>query len=136
MKVEVRFYSRSGNTKKLADAIAGAAQTTAKPISEKLTQPVDILFLGGSIYAGALDKELKDFVIGLNAKQVKKIVVFGTAAGPKSIQPQVKSLLEGKDIIVLDEYFQCRGKFLLAHMNRPNADDLNDAKAFAIKIIR
>lgn len=136
MKTAVRFYSKSGNTEKLAKVIAQAVNCTAKKIYEPMTESVDVLFLGGALYAGNLDKELQKFVTSLTADKVKKIVIFSTAAGPKSIQPLVKSLLEGTNISVSDEFFQCRGKFLLANKNRPNEDDLNNAKAFAKKILK
>lgn len=87
------------------------------------------------MYAGNIDKELHKFITGLTSDKVKKIVVFNTAAGPKSIQPIVKSLLQGKNISVSEEYFQCRGKFLLANKNRPDDNDINEVKKFAKKIL-
>lgn len=44
MKIEVRYFSRGGNTKKLAEAIAKAVGAEAKTVSEPLTEDVDILF--------------------------------------------------------------------------------------------
>lgn len=49
MKIAARYYTRSGNTKKLADAIADAVGTTAKTTAEPLTEDMDILFLGSSV---------------------------------------------------------------------------------------
>ncbi len=136
MNAAVRFYSKSGNTEKLAKAIAQVAGCSAKKITEPVTEPTDVLFLGGALYAGNIDKELQKFITSMSADKVKKVVVFSTAAGPKSIQPLVKSLLEGKKIVVSDEFFQCKGKFLLANKNRPNDDDLSSAKEFATKILK
>ena len=48
MKTAVRYYTKTGNTKRLAEAIAQAAGVDAQPISVPLTEPVDILFLGNS----------------------------------------------------------------------------------------
>ena len=45
MKIAVRYYTRSGNTKKLADAIAEAASVDAKDVSVTLEEKADILFL-------------------------------------------------------------------------------------------
>ena len=44
MKVAIRYYTRGGNTKKLADAIAEAIGVEAKTTAEPLTEDVDILF--------------------------------------------------------------------------------------------
>ena len=43
MKFAVRYYTKTGNTKKLALAVAQALGVEALPISEPLTEPVDIL---------------------------------------------------------------------------------------------
>ena len=51
MKIAVRYYTRSGNTKKLAEAIAKAVGAEAKTVDEPLWEDVDILFLGSSVYA-------------------------------------------------------------------------------------
>ena len=45
MKIAVRYYTKTGNTKKLAMAIAEAVGVEAKPISVPVDEPVDILFL-------------------------------------------------------------------------------------------
>lgn len=40
MKAEVRYYTRTGNTKKLADAIAKAISTEAKTVDVALEEQV------------------------------------------------------------------------------------------------
>ena len=42
MKIAVRYYSRSGNTRKLAEAIAKAVNVEAKTTDEPLDEDVDI----------------------------------------------------------------------------------------------
>ena len=44
MKAAIRYYTRSGNTKKLADAISAAIGAEARTTAEPLTEDVDILF--------------------------------------------------------------------------------------------
>ena len=46
MKIAVRYYTKTGNTKKLAEAVADAVGAEALPISAPITERVDILFLG------------------------------------------------------------------------------------------
>lgn len=54
MKIEIRYFSKTGNTKKLADAIAQELNNEAKELSAPLIEKVDILFLCNSVYwAGA-----------------------------------------------------------------------------------
>ena len=134
MKIAVRYFSRGGNTKKLADAISKAVGVEAETTSVPLTEDVDILFLGSSVYANGVDNAIKEFVNGINVK-VGKVVNFSTAALIKSSYKQVSKLLEGKHIPFAIEEFYCRGSFAMMHKGRPNADDCSAAAEFARKII-
>jgi flavodoxin len=131
MITAVRYFSRSGNTKKLAEAISAAAETTAETTDTGLSEPVELLFLGGAIYAGGIDKHLRDFALGLTGETVKAIAVFNTAAGNMSIRGQIAELLKGKGISLLDHNFVCKGKFLFTNKGRPNEQDLAEASVFA-----
>lgn len=61
MKYAVRYYTKTGNTKKLAQAVAEALGVEALPISKPLSEPVDLLFLGNSYYAFSIDPEVRSF---------------------------------------------------------------------------
>ena len=134
MKVAIRYYTRGGNTKRLAEAISKAVGVDAETTSVPLTEDVDILFLGSSVYANGVDKEVKQFIEGIRVK-VGKVVNFSTAALVKSTYKQVSKLLEEKHIPFAKEEFYCRGSFAVMHRDRPNADDCNAAADFARKII-
>ena len=52
MSVAVRYYSRSGNTQKVAEYIAEAAGVDAVSVDSKdaeLNEKVDTLFIGGAL---------------------------------------------------------------------------------------
>ena len=134
MKVAVRYYTRGGNTKKLAEAIAGAVGVEAETTAVPLTEDVDILFLGSSVYANGVDNEVKEFIRGIGVK-VGKVVNFSTAALVKSTYKQVSKLLEEKRIPLAKEEFYCRGSFTVLHRGRPNAEDCKAAADFAGKIV-
>ena len=54
MSVAVRYYSRSGNTKAIAEAIAKAARVHAVSVDAPmagLEETADVLFIGGALYA-------------------------------------------------------------------------------------
>lgn len=134
MKIAIRYYTRGGNTKKLADAISEAIGVEAKTTAEPLTEDVDILFLGSSVYAYGVDDEVKKFIGGINVK-VGKVVNFSTAALIKSTYKQVAKLLAEKNIPFAEEEFACKGSFALMHKGKPNADDCKAAADFAKKIV-
>ena len=134
MKIAVRYYTRGGNTKKLADAISQAVGIEAKTTAEPLTEDVDILFLGSSVYAYGVDDEVKKFISGINVK-VGKVVGFSTAALIKSTHKQVAKLLAARQIPFAEEEFACRGSFAVMHKGKPDAEDCKAAAAFAKKIV-
>lgn len=134
MKIAIRYYTRGGNTKKLADAISEAIGVEAKTTAEPLTEDVDILFLGSSVYAYGVDDEVKKFINGINVK-VGKVVNFSTAAIIKSSYKQVAKLLAAKNIPFDKEEFACKGSFGMMHKGKPDADDCKAAAAFAKKVV-
>lgn len=136
MKVAVRYYTKTGNTKRLAEAVAAAAGTEALPISTPVSGPVDILFLGNSYYAFSIDPEVRSYIKTLDKKMVGKIVNFGSAAMLNSTYKKVKAEAAKVGIPVDDREFHCKGEFKGIHKGRPNADDLKAAADFAKKIVR
>ncbi|MCM1545553.1 MAG: flavodoxin [Clostridiales bacterium] len=135
MKIEVRYYSRSGNTQKLAEAIAEQAGCTARDLSVPVDGHIDLLFLGASVYAGGIDKKVMEFIPLLNKDTVGSVAVFSTSALAERAYPQIKKELEKKGVTVLDKNFYCRGKFMLFHRGRPNDNDIVEVKSFASNLI-
>ena len=133
MNIAIRYYTRSGNTKKLADAISEALNIEAFDVSMPLSEKTDILFLGCSYYAFDVDPIVKDFIVN-NKDNIGMIVCFGTSAMMKSMKKPVTKVAKTVGITVSDEEFHCRGRFGKIHKNRPDADDLKDASEFAKKV--
>ncbi len=131
MKTAVRYYTKTGNTKRLAEAVARAARLEALPISTPVNEPVDILFLGNSYYAFSIDPEVREFVASLDKEKVGKIVNFGSAAMLNSTYKKVKAEADKVGIPMAETEFHCRGEFKGVHKGRPNADDRKAAAAFA-----
>ena len=93
--VAVRYYSKSGNTKLLAEAIAKGAGVIPISVDEdsaKITENIDVLFIGGALYAYGLDKELNNYLAGIDGKKVKKAVVFSTSWLSKACNKESYSL--------------------------------------------
>ena len=135
MKCAVRYYTKTGNTKKLAEAIAAAIGAEALPIREPLTEPVDLLFLGNSYYAFSIDPEVRAFIRSLDKANVGRIVNFGSAAMLNSTLKKVKAEAAKVGIPVDEKEFHCKGEFKGLHKGKPDADDLAAAAAFAEKIV-
>ena len=135
MKIAVRYYTKTGNTKRLAEAVAREVGVEALPISAPVSEPVDILFLGNSYYAFSIDPEVRDFVRGLDRGRVGRIVNFGSAALLNSTYKKVKAEADKAGIPMDEREFHCRGEFKGLHRGRPDENDLKAAAEFARRIV-
>ncbi len=63
MMYQVLYYSKGGNTRKLADAIAGELGVKACDVrSSSLDPAAKVVFLGSGVYAGKPGEDLARFV--------------------------------------------------------------------------
>jgi len=134
MNFEVRYLSKSGNTKKIADAIAKTAGSRSLTIEHAVVKETDILFLGAAVYWTGVDSKMKAFINNLDSK-VKKVVVFSTASFVTSAYPDMKKLLEKKNLTVAEQEFHCKGKFKMIHAEHPNVTDIEEAIKFTKSIL-
>ncbi|MBQ1380220.1 MAG: hypothetical protein IIY76_09475 [Erysipelotrichaceae bacterium] len=134
MKTAVRYYTKTGNTKRLAEAIGQALGVEALPLSEPLKEPVDVLFLGNSYYAFSIDPEVRTYVRSLDKEKVGCIVNFGSAAMLNSTWKKVKAEADKVGIPMAEREFHCKGEFKGLHKGKPDEEDLKAAAEFAKSI--
>ena len=130
MKIAVRYYSRSGNTRAVAEAIAKAAGVEAVSVDRNdapITEPADVLFIGGALYAYGIDSHLKQYLKTLKQGDAGKAVVFSTSWVSKHAVDLIKKALETAGIPVAGEYFHVK--------NKPGSQQLQAAEAFARKFL-
>ena len=130
MNIQVRYYSRGGNTKTLAEAIASSVNTNAISIDSdnaKINEKVDVLFIGGALYAYGLDNNIKEYISNLDASNIGKAVVFSTSWISKHSIDLLKKELTKKNIDVVEDY--------LYYKNKPTDEELNEAKTIVKEII-
>ncbi|MBR4551237.1 MAG: flavodoxin [Oscillospiraceae bacterium] len=135
MKAAVRYYTKTGNTKRLAEAVAKAVGVEALPISTPVEDAVDILFLGSSYYAFSIDPEVLRFIEGLDKNKVGRIVNFGSAAMLNSTYKKVKAEADKVGVPMDEREFHCKGEFKGLHKGKPDEADLKAAAEFAGKIM-
>lgn len=134
MKIAIRYYTKSGNTRKLAEAIGRAIGVVPEDISSPLTEDVDLLFLGSSVYKAGVDKAVKRFISDLDVK-VGKIVNFSSAALISGTYRQVKKLAAARGIAMADEEFHCKGSFHGLFKSHLDTVDLKNAGTFAENVV-
>ena len=107
MKTAVRYFSKLGNTKKIAEAIAQGAGVKAVSIADepKLQEYIDILVLGGAPYANIMAPELKEYAESLKAEQVGRVILFTTSNWSRRTVLALRKLLTNNGIAVDNEYF-------------------------------
>ena len=141
MNIKVIYHSKTGNTKKIAEAIAESIGASVEPISKNIkVDTLDILFIGGGVYFGRADSTTETFIKKLSAENVKNAVVFGTFGGMNKAILSMKDLLRKQGINVIDRSFGCKGAVLLllnlVNRKHPNEEDLEAAKEFAIGVVQ
>jgi len=79
MKIAVRYQSRSGNTRTVSQVIADDVGVKAESVDVPITESVDLLFVGGGVYAFSMDESLREFFAELDPAMVKSVAVFATS---------------------------------------------------------
>lgn len=133
--VAVRYFSKSGNTKKLAAEIAIVLGCEAKTIDHPVKEKIDVLFLGASVYWGGIDSQVKEFIRTLDASNIGKVAVFSTSALAERAYPDIKKFLQEKGLQTASENFYCRGQFAVMHRGKPDAADLKAVRKYAKDLI-
>lgn len=113
MSTAVRYYSRGGKTKEVAEYLAQAAGVQAVSVDAQaaaIQEPVDVLFVGGALYAYGLDKHLSSWLDGLDAKMVKKAVLFSTSWISKHALDLMREKLTAKGIAVEERTLYLKSK--------------------------
>ena len=107
MKVAIRYYSKLGHTRDIANAMGEELGISALSIVDEpiLNDEVDILFLGGAPYANVMDQKLRTYAKGLRKELVKRVVLFTTSNWSRRTVRSLKKILTNNGIEVDEEYF-------------------------------
>lgn len=133
---QVLFYSRGGNTRKLADAIAGELGVKAADVKSASIDPgTGVVFLGSGCYGGKPGEDMMKFIEAHDFSG-RKVALFSTSWWDKGTEiEKMSSALKSKGATILGNY-HCKGQFLLFNLGRPNQDDLAGAKKFASEMAK
>lgn len=130
MKTAIRYFSKFGHSKMMADVIAQELGCQAETVAVPLQEPVEVLYLGSGVLLGRISGEVADFIRSLAPNMVKRVVCFGSCAIIKSPVPQMRSLLQARGIQVDGRSFTCRGSMGPLHAGHPDQQDLDRLRQF------
>ncbi len=134
METQVIYYSKTGNTRKLAEAIAKELSVNAEEVEDAQLQSGSFIFLGTGSYGKEPGKPMEKF-IERNDLRSRSVALFGTSGSGKGSEVGfMETMLQKKDAVIKGKFF-CKGKFLILNRGRPNDKDLIDARTFARSVI-
>ena len=144
MQVLVMYYSRTGNTKKLAEEIAKGVQEVesvicvTKPVSEVTEDDFvssDGIIAGSPVYFGAMAAEMKevfDKFVGIRGEMGDKIgAAFATSADPSGgKETTIFSIIQAMLIygmIIVGDPLDATGHYGVACVGAPDANTASNA---------
>lgn len=134
-KIAVTYYSKTGNTEKLAKAIGEELGCPISTVYTTIAKPVDILFLGTAVYTLGISKKMANYISLLDPAKIGKVAIFSTSSQPEQAYTKIAELLKERGIEVCEENFLFKSKFFNAHLDGPNEDDVTNIKKFARQIV-
>ncbi len=138
-RVKIFYFSKSGNTKKVAEAIAAEMKADAINVAshggDYDMRDCDLLFVGSGVYWFKAGNEMVKFLNALSPSVGKHAAVFGTHGSRDDHIVQMKKVLEGKGLKVIGEW-SCPGQeYAMVNKGRPNEEDLKAAREFARRML-
>ncbi len=142
MKTRVIYASLTGNTAKVARAIAAALGVEPEDVRDLKSGDVagvGLLLVGDGVYGWKPSRRMVRFLKGLPDLRGVKAAVFGTYGARPTQLPVLKGLLTEKGAEIIGE-FACPGvdwfTLGLLRRGRPSERDLERARAFAAEMAR
>lgn len=135
MKNAIRYYSKFGHSKMMAEAVKDLVGVDPKTVDEPLTETVDTLLLGAGVMLGKVNGEVIKFINTLTPDKVKRVVCFGSCAIIKSPVPQMRKALEARGIKVDSREFVCPGAMGPIKAGHPNKEDIAAFRKFVEETI-
>ena len=113
MNVAIRYQSRGGHVKEMAEIISSGIDI--EPISvddprAPIKKPVDVLFIGGALYAFKLDPSMEEFIESIPEGMVRVAIVFGSSALTRRPIYLMQERLKAKGIDINPSAVYMRGK--------------------------
>ena len=135
MTTAIRYYSKFGHSKMMAEAVKDLVGVEPQTVNEPLAEGVDTLLLGAGVFMGKVNGDVFKFINTLSPDKVKRVVCFGSCAIIKSPVPQMRKALEARGIKVDDREFVCPGAMGPVKVGHPNDEDIKAFRQFVKEVI-
>ncbi len=131
-KMQVLYFSKAGNTEKIAQAIGRDQKTKSDQIPP--AYPVEaqkLLFIG--LELGKVDKKVLDFVADLKPARTKNVAFFVT--GDAAPLEELKDILKKNGVNVVEDVHVCPVKKGLFKQGAVSDADVKACVAWASKVV-
>jgi flavodoxin len=144
MKSIVLYTTKSGNTEKIADAIAAELNCESVKIPQTNSPDLsncDLIFIGTGIRFGNPNEDLTNFLKAADFKETKLFALFLTWGGAGKTDQEtiakLKTLLDENGQKLAGDIFKCYGgrQFTFVRRGHPNEQDAKAAREWAKKIV-
>ncbi len=135
MRTRLVYSSLTGNTRRLAEAMAESLQIPAQRAKDATgLDGADLLFLGSGVYAGRAGRAMRALLSRSRGLAGVKVALFGTYGGEPSHLDRMARAVEEKGAQVIGR-FSCRGRdwsvLGLVARSHPSPTEIEAAAAFA-----
>jgi len=132
----VAYFSRGGNTRKVAEVIAKELGCCAVDIKRERPDvaTIDLLVLGSGTYGGKPGKEFVSFLEEIPQATSKRAALFATCSS--GMVPWFESMcgvLKSKGYQICGT-FSCFGQIFFSRRGHPTAEELAKAAEFAVQL--
>lgn len=113
MSVAIRYQSRGGHVREMAEIISEGVEVEPISIDDPkapITEPVDVLFIGGALYKFRLDPGMEEYLESIPEGMVRKAIVFGSSALTRRPVYLIQERLKAKGIDIHPMALYMRGK--------------------------
>lgn len=131
-KMQVLYFSKAGNTEKIAQAIGRDQKTKSDQIPP--AYPVEaqkLVFIG--LELGKVDKKVLDFVTDLKPARTKNVAFFVT--GDAAPLAELKDILKKNGVNVVEDIHVCPVKKGLFKQGAVSDADVKACVAWASKVV-
>ncbi len=135
MNIKIAYLSKTGHSKKIAQAIGRELEIEPLNIEDNPTIfGSDLLIIVGGVYYGDCDPAMAEFGAKIKPVNAQKVILITSCSSKKDTMSKLIATLKNNYIEILGDYI-VPGAFLLVNFGHPNKDDINKAVSYARKTV-
>ena len=135
MKAQVLYFSKGGNATVIGDGIARHIKCKQDTIPPAYPAENEKIVFVGIDYKGGVDKKFLDFCRTLTTSRTANVAFFAVSKKGVADLTPYKDAVSANGVNVIEDVFNCQGKFLFSGSGKPDADDVANAVAWSDKVI-